>query len=501
MSENYILQVKGISKAFGVTKANQNVSFDIKPGELRMLAGENGSGKSTIISQIVGIEKPDEGEMIFLGKPYAPQSPTEAGKAGIGFVVQELGLIDDFTAGLNMFLGSAEELTTAGVMNIGKMNKLAKEAIERLGFKNVPMFTKAVNLSIEKRKIIEITKALKDNPKLLILDETTQSLSHDTKKRLYEIIDEKRAEGVAILMITHDIEEMCELGDSITILRDGSVVKTLQKDEISVDAVKQLMVGRDIGTSYYREDTEPSYGDEVVLKVENLGEKGKFQNVSFELHKGEILGFCGLSDAGIHDVGKALFALSKTNDGKITIPSTGTEIKTPLDATRSKMAYVPKDRDIEALMMNAPIISNLYMPSVDEMTGKLLFVSPKKRRQIAEKAKEQLSIKCTSVNQIVSALSGGNKQKVNLGRWLVKDIDILVMDCPTRGVDIGVKAYIYNLMKQMKEKGISMIIISDELTEILGMSDRVVVMKEGKIASIVDRSENLTESSIVEVMI
>ena len=499
--ENYILEIRHLCKTFGMTKANDQVSIALEPGKVHALAGENGSGKSTLISQIVGIQTPDSGEMLLNGKPYNPKSPIDARKSGIGFVVQELGLVDDFDAAMNMFVGNFDQFMAGGMVSTGKMREAAKKELARWKFKEVPMHTKAVNLSIEKRKIIEITKALSCDPQILILDETTQALSHDTKKRLYEIIEEKKKEGVAILMVTHDLEEMCELADHISVLRDGKSIVTLGKNEISVDQVRQLMVGRAINGNYYRTDEDCNYADEVVLKVENISDPGYYEDVSFELHRGEILGFCGLSDAGIHEIGKAVFALQPPKKGKVVADRSGKQIRQPLDATHNKIAYVPKDRDSEALLMEATIRDNVYMPSLEEIEGKGFFISPSKCTKLAETARKKLNIKCTGVNQIVSALSGGNKQKVNLGRWLIKDLDILVLDCPTRGVDVGVKSYIYQLMKEMKENGLAVILISDELTEVLGMSDRVAVMKEGKLVSVMKRSDHLTESKVVEVMI
>lgn len=501
MKEEYILEVHNLCKSFGITKANDDVSLSIKPGELRMLAGENGSGKSTLISQIVGIQKPDSGEMLLNGAPFAPQSPLDAHSAGIGFVVQELGLIDDFDASMNMYLGNFDAFKRFGVVNTRKMTAAARKELERWNFTNIPMHTKAANLSIEKRKVIEVTKALSIEPKVLILDETTQSFSHDVKQRLYEIIEEKRKQGVAIIMITHDLEEMCALADSVTVLRDGKVVDTLEKDAISLNKVRNLMVGREINKEYYRDDHECKYDSEVVLKVENISDKRYYSDVSFELHKGEILGFCGLSDGGIHEIGKAVFALTPPEKGRIMVPQTGSQIKKPLDATKNKIAYIPKDRDSEALLMDASIRDNIYIPSLREIEKGFFFISPTECTALANGAKEDLNIKCTSINQIVSSLSGGNKQKVNLGRWLVKDLDILILDCPTRGVDVGVKASVYDMMKQMKEKGVSIILISDELTEVIGMADRVAVMKNGQLVTILERNEQLTESSVVEVMI
>lgn len=496
-----ILEVEGLCKSFGVTKANQDIRLTVRAGEVHSLAGENGSGKSTLIAQIVGIQQPDSGTMRLGGETYHPSSPLDARASGIGFVVQELGLIDDFDGSMNMFLGNFEQFMKFGIINTRKMQRAAKEELKKWNFRDVPLNKKASNLSIEKRKIIEITKALAVNPRLFILDETTQSLSHDTKQRLYEIIEEKKKQGCAILMITHDLEEMCRISDRVTVLRDGKSIGTLEKEELTEERVRNLMVGRVVEADYYRTDETCMYEEsDVVLRAESIC-GASYEDVSFELHKGEILGFCGLSDAGIHEIGKAVFALEPPKRGSITMVKTGAKIHKPLDATKNKMAYVPKDRDSEALMLEAPIRDNVYMPSVQELQGPAGFISPAKCTRLAEEAREKLSIKCTSVNQTVSSLSGGNKQKVNLGRWLVKDIDVLILDCPTRGVDVGVKAYIYHLMKEMKQKGMSMILISDELTEVLGMSDRIAIMKEGKLVSFQRRDEHFTQQKVVEEMI
>ena len=496
-----VLEVQNLCKSFGVTKANQDIQLTLRAGEVHSLAGEIGSGKSTLISQIVGIQKPDSGTILLEGKTYAPSSPLDAHAAKIGFVVQELGLIDDFDGSMNMFLGNFEQFRKFGIIDTRKMRKAAMKELAKWNFGEVPMRKKAANLSIEKRKIIEITKALSVDPKVWILDETTQSLSHDTKQRLYEIIEEKKKQGCAILMITHDLEEMCRISDRITVLRDGRSVVTLEKEEINENKVRNLMVGREVQADYYRTDNQCLYNeDEVVMKVENISNQF-YEDLSFELHKGEILGFCGLSDAGIHEIGKAIFALEPPKTGKVVLTGNGAAIRKPLDATKNKMAYVPKDRDSEALMLNASIRDNIFMPSVQELQKTAGYISPAECTALAKEAKERLSIRCTCVNQTVSSLSGGNKQKVNLGRWLIKDIDVLILDCPTRGVDVGVKAYIYQLMREMKEKGMSMILISDELTEVLGMSDRIAIMREGKIVGFLRRDEDFTQQKVVEGMI
>lgn len=500
MSEN-ILEIKGLCKSFGATKANVDISLSLKPGELRGLVGENGSGKSTLISCISGIHQIDAGEMFVNGQPYKPSSPVDAHKQGIGFVVQEIGLVDALDVSTNMFLGNLEQFKHGPFINTSKLASAAKAELAKWGFNAVPVRVNAGSLSIEKRKMVEITKALSTNPSVLILDETTQSLSYDTRRQLYKIINELKAKGVAIIMITHDIEEIVDLADSISILRDGHLIDTLEKRDIELDKIKSMMVGRSVDGDYYRTDDAEVHDDEVVLKAEHITRNGFFEDVSFEVHAGEILGFGGLSDAGIHEIGRAVFGLDSINSGEITYVRGGKAIKKSLDATSNGMAYIPKDRDSEALMMAASIRDNMYMPSLTDLEKFLFFLSPRACSSLSQKASDDLNVICTGIQQTVSSLSGGNKQKINLGRWLIRDLNVLVMDCPTRGVDIGVKAYIYHIMKELKNTKIAMILISDELPELMGMCDRVVVMKNGKVASTLSRANGFTEEKFIEVMI
>lgn len=496
-----IFEARGISKIFGPTHANREVNLQLKRGEVHALAGENGSGKSTLISIICGLYSQDGGEMFIHGQPYNPAGPIDANNKKIGFVVQELGLVDDLQIGINMFLGHMEEYKRFGIIKTGKLFYNAEKELKKLGFNNVSTVVKAKDLSVEKRKLVEITKALFSEPDILILDETTQALSHDMRLKLYEIIHEQKKKGTAILIVTHDLEEMVELADTVTVLRDGAVAGNLAGEEMTVDAVRKMMVGRQVGGEYYRSDRECSYHDDIALEVKNLSMDGAFSDVSFELHNGEILALCGLSDAGIHELGKALAGIEKTSKGTVHVVKNNTYIKKPLDAIKVGMAYVPKDRDREALMMGTTIYANLILPSIREMANKLGFVSPSKLRNLADEASRKFNVRCLGIDQNISALSGGNKQKISIGRWLIKDLNILIMDCPTRGVDVSVKAYIYGLMKELKDQGLAMILIADEMTEAIGMADRLIVLKNGRVSSVLDRNEELNESKVIEVMI
>ncbi len=502
MNGEVVFEAKGIEKRFGPTIANRNIDLELRAGEVHALAGENGSGKSTLLSILCGMAKPNEGSMKLFGEAYEPKSPIEANNRGIGFVVQELGLINSLTVAANMFLGHMDVYTKGGILRTETIFQDAEKALEKEGFKGINPRWRAGSMPVEKRKIVEVVKALHIEPKILVLDETTQALSYDNRKKLYEIIAKAKKSGIAVVLVTHDLEEMVELADAVTVLRDGAVSANYRGEEITVDKIRSAMVGRNLmASSYYRPDFEPSIGEEVLLRVENISHKKKLKNVSFELHKGEILAFCGLSDAGIHDVGKVVCGIEHIESGSVTVVNTNTKIHSPSQAVDNKMAYIPKDRDREALMMNTNIRANLYVPSAKELAGKANFIVPSKVTKFANDAIERFNVKCLGGKQEISALSGGNKQKISIGRWIVKDLDMLIMDCPTRGVDVSVKAYIYSLMQELKKEGKGMILIADEMAEAIGMADRLLVMKNGEISGELMRSKTLSEADVIEVMI
>ncbi|SHH87881.1 ribose transport system ATP-binding protein [Sporobacter termitidis DSM 10068] len=500
MSAETILEIKGLHKYFGPTHANKNVNLTLRKGEIKGLIGENGSGKSTLLSQIAGIYKYDAGEMILNGKAYAPASPLEANNGKIAMVTQELGVVDKLPVGINIFLGRLNRFSSRGAVNVKKLTKTAARVFEEWNLPPVPLGAMMTGMMIEQRKIVELARALSIEPDILLLDEITQSLSLNNRNNLYGLMSKLKQMGKSVIVITHDIEEMLAISDSITVLRDGAVVGDVKTSETTADKIRYMMVGRDISGDYYRADHKPDYSDEVVLRADNITVSGELEDISFDVHKGEILGFCGLSDSGIHSIGKTVYGLSKLKSGSVRLGG-GEEIKNAPDALRCNMAYVPKDRDNEALMIHASIQENCTLPSLDKLKGTSGLISPANLKRLSAETVDKLSIKCTGINQSMDALSGGNKQKVNLGRWLAKDLKVLVLDCPTRGVDVGVKRYIYSLMKQAKADGIATILISDELTEVLGMADRLIVMKDGRMSKTIRRDEEFTEHSVIEVMI
>ena len=498
-----IFRTEKLDKSYGVTHANRSINFELRRGEIRGLIGENGSGKSTLCSQICGITRPSSGTMYINGEVYSPGSVIEANSKRVSMVVQELGVLGTLPGYMNMFIGHTKRFSRFGVLDTAAMEREAKAILDRFGLDNIPLDVIASSLSIEQRKLLELAKALSQDPEILVLDEISQALSKDRRETLYRLMHEFVDAGHSIIMISHDLEETVELCDSITVLRDGELITTIERADFDLDQLKQLMIGRKVDNQYYHFDPVETFEDDVILTVDHATVPGEIEDVSFELHKGEILGVCGLSDAGIHELGRALFGKSRLSAGKIVIHTDkgDTEVTKPRHITTNKGAYLSKDRDADGLMLSAKISKNIQIPSAGEMASALYFISPVKAENLSNGAVERFEIKCASPAAAVNSLSGGNKQKVNLSRWMIKDLDFIILDCPTRGVDIGVKSYIYNMLYEEKKKGLGIILISDELPEVMGMSDRLLIMKQGKVSKVVCRSEGFTEDVIVEVML
>lgn len=496
-----MLRIEGVSKSFGPTKANKDVNLILKKGIVLGLAGENGSGKSTLSSMVCGMQKKDSGKFYKDGKEYDPANPTDAAAHGVAMVVQELGVVGNLPGVVNMFLGKMGKYKKGPAVDLKAMHRDAEAVFEKWGLPKVPLDVAAGTLSIEQRKIMELARALITDPDFLVLDEISQALSQDNREVLYKFITNFISQGRTILMVTHDLEEMVEICNEIAVLRDGVIVECKPSRDYSMDELKRLMIGREVSGDYYRDDQEESYENEVVLQVENLSVPGKCEDISFELHKGEILGICGLSDAGIHEVGSAIFGLEEGRQGTVIVKKSNTLLKKPGDIIKTKGAYLSKDRDANGLMLDASIGDNLILPSASNLSGAMAFLNPKKTKDLAQKASKAFEIKSSGLGHIVRRLSGGNKQKVNLSRWLVKDLDYIILDCPTRGVDIGVKAYIYSVLRKAKAEGLGIIMISDELPEAMGMADRILVMKNHKFAAMLSRNTDFTEEKIMEVML
>lgn len=493
------LEVKNLCKSFGITKAVQNVSFHINKGEVHALIGENGSGKSTLTNMLTGIYSIDSGEFILDGEPIAPKNQVEANDKGISIIVQELGTLSGLTVAENIFLGHEQQFVKFGIKNTNLMNRRAGELLKSYGFSRIKPGDMIDNYNFEDRKLVEIVKATYFNPKIVVIDETTTALSQEGREELYKQMDKIRESGNTVIFISHDLPEVLERSDTITILRDGVYIDTVKSRDVTEDDLKRLMVGREVTGDYYRSDYGEKLSDEVVLSVKNLTVPGQLRNVSFELHKGEILGFGGLSESGMHEIGKAVFGASFDREGEVVL-SDGTEINDIPTAIKHSIAYTSKDRDNESVVMNQSIGDNICLPSLDELSrGGVL--RDKTLQSFAKTYAEKMSVKMVNVDQFVSELSGGNKQKVVLARWIGKDSDIVVLDSPTRGIDIKVKQDIYQLMNEMRKNGKSIIMISEELMELIGMCDRMIIMKNGCISGELERAKEMDENSLITMMV
>lgn len=493
------IKVEKLSKHFGVTVALNEVSFDVPKGVVCGLVGENGSGKSTFASVLAGIAEETKGEIFFEGNLWKPKNVLEAQKNGIAMIVQETGTIENVSVAENIFLGQESMFSNGLFISRKKMFAAAQEILDELGIRSFDARTSTFKLDMQARKLVEIAKAMYWDPKVFIVDETTTVLSHTGRELLYSLMERLAKEGKTVLFISHDLEELERQCDIISVLRDGDFIGTLKKEEFDTDRLKSMMIGRNLEGDYYHSDDQ-GYSDEVVLQADNITTLEDLLCFNIELHKGEVLGVGGLSDCGMHTLGKALFGAEKILDGKVTLGD-GTEIKNTKTAIQNGMAYMSKNRDKESLALNATVKENIVSIAhkINEVLGPI--ISFKKESEYAQQQIDELSIKCASPNHLVSTLSGGNKQKIVFGKWIGADSDILIMDCPTRGVDIGVKAAMYKLIYDMKKSGKSILLISEELPELIGMSDRIIIMRDGEISTEIHRSEGLNEYKLINAML
>ena len=449
---------------------------------------------------LTGIYSIGSGTFILDGKEIHPKNQVEANNEGVSIIVQELGTLSGLTVAENIFLGHEDQFVHMGIKNTNAMNKKATELLKQYGFERIKAADIIDNYNFEDRKLVEIVKATYFNPKIVVIDETTTALSQEGREELYKHMNRIRESGNTVIFISHDLPEILDKSDTITILRDGVYIDTVKSKDVTEDDLKRLMVGREVTGDYYRADYGEKVSDEVVLSVKNVTVPGLIEDVSFDLHKGEILGFGGLSESGMHEIGKAIFGASYDRTGTVELAD-GTQINDIPSAIKHSIAYTSKDRDNESVVLNQSIGDNICLPSLDSLANKLHLLSDKKLREFSNQFAKQMSVKMVNVNQFVSELSGGNKQKVVLARWIGKDSDIVVLDSPTRGIDIKVKQDIYQLMNQMRKNGKSIIMISEELMELIGMCDRIIIMKDGKISGELERDEAMDENSLITMMV
>lgn len=499
MSENILLRATGICKSFGPTKALVEVDFELRPGEVHGLIGENGSGKSTLSSIIAGVQGYDRGAMEFKGEAYAPRNTLEANKSGVCMLLQEKGTFNGISVAADIFIGKEDRFIKGGLLQMNKMYEAARRALDRVGAEHISERAKTNTLSFEDLKLVEIAAAMDNDPAVLIVDETTTALSMGARQRLYTVVRKMKEAGNSVIFISHDIDEVKEVCDCLTVLRDGHQVATLEKKDFTDRTIRQMMVGREVAENFYRNDNVPTRLDKVALSVRNAVSES-LKDVSVEVFYGEILGLGGLTDCGMHELGKVMFGRIPLASGEVVMED-GTKINSTITATKHGIGYVSKDRDREALMASSSIIDNVCTPSLKKLQSKLGLITRRREKKFTDQWAGTLSVKMRDSAQTVRELSGGNKQKVSIAKWLAYDADIIIFDCPTRGIDIGVKAAIYQLLMQLKAEGKAIVMISEELMEIIGMSDRVVLLKDGRVSAEFSRDQELTESKLIEYMI
>lgn len=497
MDDNIIFEAHHMHKEFGPTIALKDVDFTLRRGEVRGLIGENGSGKSTIMSIAAGMQPATSGEMIYKGNPWSPKTMLESQKGGIAMILQESNTIPGVTVAENLFAGREKEFSKFGFINMKKMYKAADEILKKFNITNFEGKTMINTLTFETRKLIEIIRAMENDPEILVVDETTTALSFDGREILYKIIEDMAKNNKAVVFISHDLDEIMSKCSHITVLRDGEIIDTLDKEQFDAKLISKLMVGRDIGDSYYRDDFEATHQDEIGLEFKNVSYR-QIKDFNLEIRKGEIVGIGGLSDSGMHTIGHLGFGVIKPQSG--TIERKGQIIKSPTKAINLNVGYISKNRDREALILDAPIAANIVLPSLDRIS-KFTFVNPKVEKDIVAAEIKNLSIKCNSPKTYVSKLSGGNKQKVSFAKWTANKSEVIIMDCPTRGVDIAVKQAMYKIIADMKKEGKAILLISEEMTELIGMSDRLLIMNNFKIVKEFQRSKDLKETDIIEYML
>ncbi|SES06154.1 sugar ABC transporter ATP-binding protein [Salisediminibacterium halotolerans] len=486
-----MIEMRGIDKSFGANKVLKSVDFHVAPGEIHALMGENGAGKSTLIKILTGIHKSDAGTIRVKEREIEYSHPKEAEGDGIAVIHQELNILPELSVAENFYLGKEETAGRSPWLKTKDMNRKTAEVMGKLGL-NVSPTTRAGSLSVGQQQIIEIAKALETNAELIIMDEPTAALTGREIETLFKIIRDLQAEGVSFVYISHRMEEIFSLCDRITVLRDGEYIGTRKTAETDFDGIVKMMVGRDLGDQFPDYQLQP--GAEK-LAVKELAKKGLFEDVSFSVCEGEIFGIAGLMGAGRSEVVETLFGYRKKDSGAVFLDGEEINLKHPHDSIVKGFGFVSEDRKSKGLVVHFSIQDNLNMTNLNEIS-KRTWISANKERELYDELVKKLGIVTSGPGQSAKSLSGGNQQKVVIAKWLYTTPRVLILDEPTRGVDVGAKKEIYSIMNELAKHGVSIIMISSELPEVIGMSSRVGVMFEGKMQTVLERSE-LTEERIM----
>ncbi|UQF11606.1 sugar ABC transporter ATP-binding protein [Vagococcus lutrae] len=481
------ITMTGIKKAFGANRVLEGVDFELLPGEIHALMGENGAGKSTLMNILTGLHKRDAGTIVIDGQETYYDSTKEAELAGVSFIHQEINAIGEMSVIDNLFL-NREKRTKLGLLDYRAMEKEAQAVFEQLNIK-IDLYQEMGELSVGQQQMIEIAKSLMTNAQVIIMDEPTAALTNREIRVLFDVMHKLKAQGVSIVYISHRMEEIFEMCDRITVMRDGISVSTRQIAETQMEQVVREMVGREIGDFYPEKTSEIG---EVRFEVENLALDGVFEDISFNVRSGEILGFSGLMGAGRTEIMRTIFGLLPKSRGTIRLEGKELTIKSPEEAIRQGIGFLTEDRKDEGLILDFSIRDNVLLPSVGEFS-KAGLLNDKLIDDFVELLVERLTVKTASVEDPASSLSGGNQQKVVLAKWLGIGPKVLILDEPTRGVDVGAKREIYLLINELAERGVAIIMISSDLPEVLSISDRIMVVREGRLMGEVAKAEATQE--------
>lgn len=496
------LYVRGLGKQYEGTQAlrwGSAAELNVAGGEIHALVGENGAGKSTMMSILAGLCAPSAGAIQLAGNAYAPGNIAHAREHGVEIVLQEPGLISSLTVAENFFLGRTTADTTAGFVRGRRSRRQVQQALAAVA-PHVSATAAVSSLSLEDQKMVELARAVFFSPTLLLIDEMTACLGQSAVRRLFAVLREQRHKGAAVLYISHYLEEVRELCDRVTVLRDGQLVATLPTADADDRTLTSLMVGRDIQATLYRSDETPRTGDRPVLAVDGLGLPDSYRDVSFEVRAGEILGIGGLVGCGSDPLARTLFGAMRSAAGSMTLDQAPYRPHSPRQAIRCGIAYVPPDRDREGLLLGLPIATNVTLPMLPQLaTGG--FYAGRREPGIAKDLISRLAIRCRGAQDLPRALSGGNRQKVVLAKWLLADPKVFILHNPTRGIDVGAKAEIYRLIDELATAGAAVLLISDELPELIGMSDRILIMRRGEITHRTARDIKPTADELITYMV
>ena len=488
-----ILSMENITKTYPGVVALNNINIEFIRNEIHGLVGENGAGKSTLVKIIAGAIVPTSGKFVINGDSYDSITPKRAKEYGIETIYQEFNLVESLSVAENIFLGDFPGNKV--VVNFNEMLERSKEIFAEMGVDIDPK-APVENLTTANRQLVEIAKSLVRNVRLLIMDEPTAPLTLHETELLFKIIKRLKDKGVTIIYITHRMNELFELTDRLTVFRDGEKIKTLQTKETDPHEIINMMVGREISTTYPEHEAQIG---EKILEVKNLTGKN-FTNVSFELHRGEILGFAGLVGAGRTEIMRAVFGADPRISGQVILKDREVFIKKPKQAIKHRIAYLPEDRKIHSVLLSQTIKSNISLPILRKLS-RAGVVNNTKETSVASENCSKLNIKTPSLNQMVGNLSGGNQQKVAVGKWLASDSEIIIFDEPTRGIDVGAKQEIYQLLIELAKEGKAIIMVSSEMEELMGLADRIIVLHEGRITGMIDAREKFDSELIMEYAI